>query len=595
MTCFTTVGLLVAIVPAAHAVAVYARVDTSKPIYVGDRFTLSIIIDGENTPGQVDLSALAQYSPQAAGTQDLSQRSIRIVNNRRSETVTKRLVMNYALSTEREGNMTLPSIPVTLGGQVHRTNPVNISIVRPGTTDKLSVDWSLSPSECYVGQPLTLAVNWTIRAQVANFSFDVPIFKSDAFYFEDAQPLGAGQQAYDIHGVPVKLTQRDVRGQNAIVVSFQKTVIPKQAGRTELDPLRINTDMVVGTYRTNDFFRSTANKYERFLVKSDALQLTVHPLPEEGKPKDFYGLVGRYTISAAATPTDVTVGDPITLTLQIGGNPYLKPVRWPQLQNHGELLRDFKIPAEKASPILGGGAKTFVQTIRANSDHVTQIPAIPLSYFDPQLGTYVTAKTDPIKLSVTRARKLTNVDMGGGGTDPVNREVEAIKKGLAANYASEDALLNRRFSALGTIVSPINLSCWLLPLVAFMASCVFKVTTHSTPEKVAAKRRRRAASKSVARLSAATSLTGQPLNEAMAEALKCFVGERFDKTAASLTSMDCHTLIERETGDTEIAQRYRAILEQCEASQYSAAKQVVDATQLDQAKDLVRRIEKLTS
>ena len=84
------------------------------------------------------------------------------------------------------------------------------------------------------------------------------------------------------------------------------------------------------------------------------------------------------------------------------------------------------------------------------------------------------------------------------------------------------------------------------------------------------------------------------MNEEVAQALKFFVGERFDKTAASLTSLECYHLIQRETGEDELAQSYRMILEQCEASQYSASKQEVDATQLEQAKDLVRRIEKLT-
>ena len=581
--------------PTAQGLEVYAQVDKSKPIYVGEWFTLSIIIDGESTPGQVDLSALSQYRPQAAGNQDHSQTSIRIVNGRRSRSVTKRIVMNYALSAATEGNATLPSIPVTVGGQVYRTNAVNISIVRPRSTDKLDVAWSVSPSECYVGQALTLTVNWTIRAGVANFSFDVPLFKSDAFYFEEGQPLSAGQESYDIHGVPVLLTQREVTGQNTVVVSFRKTIIPKQAGRIVLAPIRINTDMVVGRYRTNDFFRSFANKYERFLVQGSALPLVVNPLPEQGKPKDFYGLVGRYTISATATPTEVTMGDPITLTLKIGGNPYLKPVQWPKLQGQTELAAKFKIPAEKASPTFGGGFKTFVQTIRANSEQVTEIPPIPLSYFDPERGVYVTAKTKPIELSVSRARKLTNVDMGGSSVAPVNREVEAVKKGLAANYANEDALVNEGFSPLGAIVSPINLSCWLLPLVALLSSCVFKLTTHSTPERVTAKRRRQAASKSIARLTSASSLKGRALNEEVAQALKFFLGERFDKTAASLTSLECYHLIRQETGEDELARSYRMILEQCEASQYSAAEHEVDATQLEQAKDLVRRIEKLTS
>jgi len=106
----------------------------------------------------------------------------------------------------------------------------------------------------------------------------------------------------------------------------------------------------------------------------------------------------------------------------------------------------FKIPTEKASPVLEDGAKVFTQTIRANSDTVTQVPALPLAYFDPQRGTYVVARTEPIRLEVAPTKVLTNVDVQGTtASGPVNREVEAIRKGLSANYYGPEVLENQSF------------------------------------------------------------------------------------------------------------------------------------------------------
>ena len=130
----------------------------------------------------------------------------------------------------------------------------------------------------------------------------------------------------------------------------------------------------------------------------------MRPLPETDKPAQFYGLVGQYTISASATPTKVNVGDPITLTIRIGGNPYLKPVQWPALEQVPELAANFKIPAEKASPVLEGRSKVFTQTIRANSDKVTQVPAIPFGVLRSRTGAYAVAKTEPISWKLPRRR-----------------------------------------------------------------------------------------------------------------------------------------------------------------------------------------------
>ena len=153
-----------------------------------------------------------------------------------------------------------------------------------------------------------------------------------------------------------------------------------------------------------------------------------------------------------------------------------------RLEQVPELAANFKIPAEKASPILeagsgtptrnsalGGPAKVFTQTIRANSDKVTQVPAIGLAYFDPAQGAYAVAKTEPIKLEVAPSKVLTNVDVEGTASAPAGAKdispVQAIRKGLSANYYGPEVLENQGFSVLSLITSPLiplcgRFRCW---------------------------------------------------------------------------------------------------------------------------------------
>jgi hypothetical protein len=95
--------------------------------------------------------------------------------------------------------------------------------------------------------------------------------------------------------------------------------------------------------------------------------LEINDLPQTDKPDTFYGLVGSYTITANAAPTQVNVGDPITLKIKIGGSQYLKPVQWPSLEQIPEIASSFKIPSEYADGEIEDGAKLFTQTIRANN------------------------------------------------------------------------------------------------------------------------------------------------------------------------------------------------------------------------------------
>ncbi|MBN2592705.1 MAG: BatD family protein, partial [Sedimentisphaerales bacterium] len=306
--------------------------------------------------------------------------------------------------------------------------------------------------------------------------------------------------------------------------------------------------------------------------------------PDEGKPAQFYGLVGQYTISASATPTQVNIGDPITLTIKIGGSKYLKPVQWPALEDVPEMAENFKIPTQKASPAIEDSFKVFTQTIRANNDQVTEIPPIPLAYFDAEQGRYVTATTEPIKLEVAPTKILTNADLEGSDFVPVNKEIEAIKKGLSANYDDLETLNGMSFSPLAALASPGYTVIWAVPLLGFVSSLFIKLISHTSPEKIAARRRRQACGKALGQLKklrvegVPPSNRGQDArdtvrqNEQLVSIMKNYIGEKFDRMAGSLTPDDCYDAIIAATGDSQSADRYKTIIAGFEAGRYALPK-----------------------
>jgi len=596
-------GLLASLSAGASGqVRVVAQVDTKKDIYVGQSFVYMVIIDGDNKEGQVDLSPLAEYNPQSAGNRDVSQSSTTIINNKVSRNVVKRYVMNYSLTIGRPGQIELPPITVTLEGKSYKTNPVRLNIVKPGTTDKLDFAVELSDSKCYVGQPIIMTVKFYVAstADVGDFQFNIPALSDDSFYVEDPEISDPQARIYRLHtGISVAVSQNRVtyKGQNFTLVSFSKVLIPKQSGEIDLGTPSVNAALAVGRTRSRDpfddfgFFGSR-KQYKRFAVSAKPLKLTVLPLPSEGRPALFYGLVGRYKIEAAATPTNVSVGDPITLTIKIGGSRYLKPVQWPALEQIGELTRNFKLPTQKASPAVEGGVKIFTQTIRANNDKVRSIPPIPLPYFDADKGKYTVAKTAPIPLEVAPTKILTNADLQGTGGGRVNRQVEAIKKGLSANYEGPDVLTNQTFSPLAAATSPAYLVIWAIPLAGLIVSSLVKFFTSTSPEQLARRRRRQAATKAIKQLKTISAADAQQRQEMLVSAMKQYIGDRFDKVAGSLTADDCCEIIASATNDAQIANQYKDIISACEISRYASAEANIDAGRIDQIVDIIRSIEK---
>jgi len=576
---------------ATARVRVFAQVESSEDIYVGQSFNYHIIIDGENKAGQVDMTPLSKYNPQSIGNRDLSQTSISIVNGQTTRTVTKQYVMSYSLTANSAGRINLPPVTISLDGENHRTDSVEVNILKPGTTDQLELEVLLSEQQCYFGQPVIMTVKFYIYSNIRDYQFNLPALQSDAFYVEEPDDPDAAQ------GKEYRVTRGD---RNAILFTFSKVLIPRYAGKINLEPATISAEIAVSQDRSRDRFRDdffdgffgSRTQYKRFMVTSQPLNLNVLPLPEEGKPQGFYGLVGQYTISASATPTKVNVGDPITLTIKIGGGRYLKPVQWPALEEIPELAENFKIPSEKASPTMENGYKVFTQTIRANNDKVAEIPPIRLAHFDAEKGAYSVAKTAPIKLEVWPTKILTGADLEGREFTPINKEVEAIKKGLSANYEDLDALTNQTFSPLFTAVSSSYAVIWAGPFALLIFSVLIKFFIHTSPEKIAAKRRRTAAGKAIGQLKRITSSTAGQRYEPLALIMKQYIGERFDKSAGSLTSNDCFEAIVAATEDIHTAERYKEIVADCEAARYASVGTNIEPAKIKEVMKLIQTIEK---
>lgn len=585
---FVVFALLAAVsATASGQIRVSAQVDTGKDIYVGENFTYYVVLGGSDKVGQVDLQPLQKYNPLSTGNR--RQSSTNIVNNRVTTTTT--MIMTYSLRAGEAGPIRLPSLSVVIDGKTYRTNPVSVNVIKPSTTEQLDVEVALSEEQCFVGQPVLLTIKFYYSAKIKDPQFNIPVLSSDAFYFENPDVLNQQEQEYNLGNGATALVsqlQEAHNGKQSKVVLLRKILIPRSAGSMQIDPTTVTADVAVA--RTNSFFSQF--RYKRFMVKSEPAELTVLPLPDEGKPAQFYGLVGQYTIEASATPTEVSVGDPITLTVKIAGGTYLKPVVWPALEQVPELAANFKIPSEKASPTIADGFKIFTQTIRANNDNVTEIPSIPLTYFDAERHKYVTAQSEPIPLDVAPTRILTNADLEGADFAPINKEVEAIKKGLSANYEDLDVLTDMSFSPLAALASPGYAVLWAAPLLALVSSIFIKIFTHTSPEKEAVKRRRQACGKAVGQLKNIASANAERQSELLVSAMKQYIGDRFDKTAGSLTPNDCYDAIVAGTDDTRAADKFKEAVANFEAGRYASTEVSMTPEKIKKALELIRSIEK---
>jgi len=600
----------------AQQFSVQAAIEKNQ-VFVGESFVFQIQIEGSDSPDQPDVSGITDFTVQELGGQQNSSQSMTIINGQVNQVVKRGYIFSYRLTPKRHGRLTIPSISVSAGGNSMATRPVTIRATPPTESEDFKLRMSLSERKAYVGQPVTLTTTWYVGKDVREFSFNVPALDDDRFDVVGSDPVIDPNRRDRYVRIPLgdgqligEKGQGSLDGKDYLTVRFRRTLIPKQAGNIAL-PRATVTCQTLKRYSQNrrrgspgDFFGSEffgmgrRAVYETAVVPSNRPALQVLELPSTGRPAGFSGLVGKYKIAAEATPAEINVGDPITLTVKISGPPYLGNVQLPPLATQNRLNRDFKIPQERAPGIVKRGAKVFTQTIRARHSEINRIPPIELSYFDPESGRYQRAETDAIPLSVASAKIVTARDAEGlaiGGS--LQTELESLEGGIAANYEDFDALRVQAYGPAAWLHSAGWASLIFLPPLTYgglLAFVVFSRRRDSDPGLRLARQAFRALSKDLKAVEKIPPGEAAEQDAALLRALRQYFGGRLGLSPGALTFADVEQRLTERHVDRELVQILNGLFARCEAGRYAGGT-LAGQTGAEAAGQIRAAVEKLES
>ena len=142
------------------------------------------------------------------------------------------------------------------------------------------------------------------------------------------------------------------------VIELRTALFPLVSGNIEIPPAKFNCNIMIRQqgYSNSIFDEFSGRGGQKYPVErsTDSVKLKIKPLPESDKPDNFAGTVGRFTMDVLAKPTEVNVGDPITLSINIRGKGNIQTIGEPVLAPGDE--KDFKIyPAETDTTITDRG------------------------------------------------------------------------------------------------------------------------------------------------------------------------------------------------------------------------------------------------
>jgi hypothetical protein len=416
---------------------------------VGESVTLTLTFEGAAPPSAPSLPVLTNLtlSATAQGTE------FTIVNGQASS----RHNFSYTLSATRPGETTIPAMRFQLGGQVLSTPPLKL-IIGAGAgagdaavTNLAFVRLIVARTEVYLGEsfPVEIYLYWQ-RAQ----DIHMPQIKADGFSLAQIPKPNT--------------TQTQIGGVVYNLAIFKFAAAAAKVGAFTLGPAEcvLTLQIPVASPRRRDpfdFFGGGLNVQLRpVTLQSGAQPMRVLPLPKEGQPESFNGAVGQYTLSFTAGPTNLAVGDPVTLRIQITGQGRPEAITLPQQPQWGEFtVYPPTSSFESPDPLGLTGTKTFTQVVIPQHHEIKELPPFAFSFFSPERKTYQTLNSGPLPLAIrpsaasTPSVALTNAS---NGEPPPATDIVHIKPRLELSAVAAAPLLRQSwFVAL----QAIPMAAWL--------------------------------------------------------------------------------------------------------------------------------------
>ena len=511
------------------------------------------------------------------------------INGKRSFSKT----YTYFLTPTRKGALTIAQATIKIDGETYKTSPIKITVTEavevprdPNSPeylidDNLHLVAEISNSRPYLNEAITV---------VYKLYFRNPLRISDGRAVEN--PQFADFWSHNIDIPRLKVENATYKGEPYSVVVWKKSVLyPQKTGKLTLEPLSLSLVIDLPSNR-RDFFGNRILQQSSRTVTAGRRTINVKPLPEKGKPVNFFGAVGQFNFDALINKNSLKASESFEIKLKVTGNGNLKLFNLPELVLPNTL--------EVFEPEHSENVKTTLSGMQGNiEDNYTVVPRfqgkypiapVSFSYFDPKKEKYFTLRS---------SEQIVDVYGGPVANNSNDNSSAAIAKQLLTN--TDESF---RFIKLNPNLEPIvKKEFWntklfyallIFPILLLIAFVLLVQHNHRISNDVEGSRLRVANRLSKKYLGEAKkNLKNKTLfYDALERALFNYLKARL-KIKADDFSKDKITeiLADKKLAEIEI-QSFIALLENCEVARYSPATDAKMQQDFDQALSVISNIDK---
>lgn len=358
------------------------------------------------------------------GPMSSTNSSIQVINGKMSQSYTQSFT--YIVSASKEGTLTVGSASVMVNGKKYSSEPLSIKVLpanaqanssgrqdsgQQGVSDKdVFLKAIANKTKAVVGEQVI--VTYRIYTRVPISSVNVSKLSSfGGFWMKNLLDDNDALQQ----------STTTIDGEEYVIADVRKVALfPQKTGKLKIDPMELEC---VAQIRTQPDRRRSRDPFESFFndpffnrgisnvqktLESEALEITVQPLPTEGKPNNFTGAVGQFGLESAIDRTNLKTNEAVNLSLTVTGSGNLELIDLPR----PVFPPDFEVYDPKSSTNLKTGPNGVSGSKKTEFLFIPRVPGdftidpVTFTYFDPVKKAYQTLQSKAFTIHVEKGENM---------------------------------------------------------------------------------------------------------------------------------------------------------------------------------------------
>lgn len=410
----------------------FQTIVTRGPVVIGESFQVQYVLDDMDKDSEF-------FAPDFKGFRVVSGPNIYTGSAYGSSGPRKLKNVVYTLAATSTGRLVIPGASARVENRLYKSNQVWLQVISQLEASKkrkqaepINEDVFLSPGEdpyvkirrnlfmkvlvdktsCVVGEPVTAVFKLYSRLDSKS-----DIVKNPGFY---------GFTVQDMINLDSRFSSREVvNGKDFDVHIVRKVQLyPLQAGHFEIDAMEVRNkvkfsksavnrqpeqEIIEGIVPDSDEVASPDAAVFENSMSTEPIAINVKPVPEKNKPHDYDGATGNFRITALLQKKELSRNEEGELVISISGKgnfTQLSPpaLQWPQgIDGFEPVVKDsldhMQIPMS--------GKREFHYRFVSSKPGDYALPAVSISFFNPDTNDYRNIHTRPISLTVTSLENST--------------------------------------------------------------------------------------------------------------------------------------------------------------------------------------------